>query len=244
MRQRCLNSLPTLAFCSLSFRCHDCPLSAPDGGDRVAFSTWPAQIHSPKRGGLLLAAQSGDGLKWTKPSLGIIEWPLGSGSKANNILQDFGDDSLTGGLGTGITMCPSASCPAGVASSGDKWKLMGEQGKALVVGSSSDGKVFKSHAVSTTEGRFDTHKNAVFDPVTRKWIGYIRCTPAPSDAQRVQCYTESDGPDYERASWGPAMPTGLNTSHEYEPDALVVFKYHNIWLGTYGEHAVEILQCH
>ena len=29
--------------------------------------------------------------------------------------------------------------------------------------------------VSVAGGRFDTHKNVVFDPVTRKWVAYIRC---------------------------------------------------------------------
>merc|ERR1712151_1428129 len=36
---------------------------------------------------------------------------------------------------------------------------------------------------------------------------------------------------FENAHWSPAMPTGLNTSHGYQPDAMVAFKYAGIWLG-------------
>ena len=49
-------------------------------------------------------------------------------------------------------------------------------------------------------------------------------------ANRIQCYTESDGPDYLRANWSLPMPLGLNTSFGYQPDSHVAFRYANIWL--------------
>ena len=45
------------------------------------------------------------------------------------------------------------------------------------------------------------------------------------------CWSESDGPDYAAARWSLFEPTGLNSSNDYQPDALVVFRYAGIFLG-------------
>ena len=66
---------------------------------------------------------------------------------------------------------------------------------------------FTTRRTHTTQGRFDTHKNVVFDPVTQRWIGHIRCSPTSEyvfkDFVRVQCYTESTSADYATTDWLP-----------------------------------------
>jgi hypothetical protein len=44
---------------------------------------------------------------------------------------------------------------------------------------------------------------------------------AQEQANRIQCYTESDGPDYLKANWSLPRPIGLNTSFGYQPDSHV-----------------------
>jgi hypothetical protein len=114
-----------------------------------------------------------------------------------------------------------------------RFKMFGQQGTAPLLGESNDGVNFSNlHSVSIPHGRFDTHKNLVFDPVSRKWIGYVRCSGGPGNL-RVQCYTESASDNFTSTTWSPPMPTGLNTSEYYQPDALVAFHYApaGVWLG-------------
>ena len=305
------------------------------------------QWRSIARGGLFAYAESADpaAKSFTKPDLGIVEWPAGSGNTHNNILFDFGTDSSSGGLGTGIlldtssavgpggadegctswtptnmsdcaayrsgntpnhTVCGNgahtvvpggttlaacrSNCSADVRCSTMQWqgakangyaeempgqcvlyaecersaydgshgldwcmdieacdrgggaagnttepkfrfKMFGELHARLLLAESHDGvNLTNQRTLSIQNGRWDTHKNVVFDPATRKWIGYVRCdTP---DNLRVQCYVESTTDNFTSTDWGTPIPTGLNTSTEfYQPDALVAFRYGNVWLG-------------
>jgi hypothetical protein len=185
------------------------------------------------RGGVFCYAESDEATPskpFTKPNLGLVEWPVGSGSKANNIIFDFGNDSSMGGLGAGITLDDSS--PSANVS---KFKLFGESmgpgtGRKLLLSESNDGVTFNNtHNVSINHGRWDTHKNVVWDPVTRRWVGYVRCDP--SGGLRVQCWIESLTEDYTTTGWTDPRPTGLNTTGNYQPDALVAFRYEGVWLG-------------
>ena len=58
------------------------------------------------RNGLFCYAESSEAFptrQFTKPSLGITDWPPGSGNKSNNIVLNLGD-CAGGGCGTGITL--------------------------------------------------------------------------------------------------------------------------------------------
>ena len=113
-----------------------------------------------------------------------------------------------------------------------KFKLFGEQNSQPYFAEGNDGVTFHSgRSVPIPHGRYDTHKNVVFDPVTRKWIGYVRCSP--SHNLRVQCYIESHTDNFTTTGWSSPMPTGLNSSTFYQPDALVAFHYApaGVWLG-------------
>eukprot|EP01052_Picozoa_sp_SAG31_P017491 SAG31_NODE_1198_length_9441_cov_3.648897_2_plen_374_part_00 len=112
------------------------------------------------------------------------------------------------------------------------FKLFGEHGSEPFFGESNDGLIFsRERVVPISHGRYDTHKNLVFDPVTRKWIGYVRCSP--SHGLRVQCYIESHTDNFTTTGWSSPKPTGLNSSTFFQPDALVPFHYApaNVWIG-------------
>ena len=114
-----------------------------------------------------------------------------------------------------------------------RFKLFGEKGSAPLLGESVDGLNYSQlHSPSIPHGRFDTHKNLVFEPVTRRWIAYIRCAGGPGNL-RVQCYSESATENFTTTSWSTPRPTGLNTTEFFQPDALVPFHYTpaGVWLG-------------
>ena len=131
-------------------------------------------------------------------------------------------DCAGGGCGTGITLdteSPSANY------SRFKWfgaddKNVGEG--LLLVGESigDDAARFRNYRnVSLRDGRYDTHKNVVWDPATRKWVGYLRCKIGAH--LRIQCWTESETENYTSTGWSEPVPTGLNTSNgNYQPDAV------------------------
>jgi hypothetical protein len=113
-----------------------------------------------------------------------------------------------------------------------RFKMFGEKASEPFFGESNDGVTFTNQrVVPIPHGRYDTHKNVVFDPATRKWIGYVRCSP--SHNLRVQCYIESKTENFTSTGWGAPMPTGLNSSTFFQPDALVAFHYApaGVWLG-------------
>jgi hypothetical protein len=58
------------------------------------------------RNGLFLYAESTEAFptfEFSKPHLGIVEWPPLSGNRSNNIVRNLGD-CAGGGCGTGITL--------------------------------------------------------------------------------------------------------------------------------------------
>jgi hypothetical protein len=63
---------------------------------------------------------------------------------------------------------------------------------------------------------------------------YLRSKPTASEpeagALRIQSYTHSLTEDY-MGHWAPTMPTGLNSTSDYQPDGLVVWPYEGIYIG-------------
>jgi hypothetical protein len=189
----------------------------------------------------LLYAESTDGFKFEKPSLGLVDF---NGSNENNFVG-----GLNHTTGTSVVLDTRKTTGPGRFKSFGCQK--GEQGHYIWLGTSDDGVDFKIEKRHSTGGvpfggaSLDGHMNAIFNPETQHWIGFLRCasldsaTPtnwplpvpgAAEQANRIQCYTESDGPDYLQANWTLPIPTGLNTSYGYQPDSHVAFRYGNIWL--------------
>ena len=187
------------------------------------------------RNGLFLYAESAEPTPtkpFVKPALGIWPWPPESTNTSNNIFLNLGD-CAGGGCGTGITIdhdSPTANY------SRFKWFGSGSNGPSahLTLAESYTPfnltfRNFHNFSSKNKHFRLDTHKNVVWDAATDKWVGYLRCTPS---IQRVECWTESSSSDYTTATWSDPVPTGLNTSTgNYQPDAMVVFKYEGVWLG-------------
>ncbi len=58
---------------------------------------------------------------------------------------------------------------------------------------------------------------------------YLRAQPTEGGL-RIQSYSHSLTTEF-MGDWSPATPTGLNTSHDYQPDGLVVWPYEGIYIG-------------
>ena len=112
-------------------------------------------------------AESKDGIHWTRPNLGIVEW---EGSKENNIILD--------GLGTHCFVafrddnpdCPPEAKYKGI-SRGSKNKKSG-----LFVFQSPDAihwELIKDEPV-ITKGAFDSQNLAFWDPATKEYVDYHR----------------------------------------------------------------------
>lgn len=168
---------------------------------------------SAARGTGLLYAESDDGVSWYKPDLGLVSW---KGSTANNlVMQD--PSGQHGGMTTGIYL-DEAAPPA------ERYKIVtGSNGKGEIA-LSADGLVWNASKdlEPETHGRWDTPKNVVWDPSLRQWILYARSTPT-TNGLRIQSYTHSLTADY-MGDWAPVQPTGLNSSADYQPDGLVVWR--------------------
>ncbi len=112
-------------------------------------------------------AESKDGIHWTKPNLGLVEW---DGSKANNILLD--------GLGTHCFVAFKDENPAAPPAARYKGISRGRPvGKAgLYVFQSPDAihwSLIKDEPV-ITEGAFDSQNLAFWDPLTKEYVDYHR----------------------------------------------------------------------
>ena len=183
----------------------------------------------------LLYAESTDGVKFVKPSIGLVDF---EGSTTNNLVG-----GLNGTTGTSVIIDRTGTSPYFKSFGCRK----GESPPSLWLGVSNDGVSFNvtKQLSSGTNGKtptsfsgpsLDGHMNVIFDDVTQKWIGFLRCAPSAQswpegrEADRVQCYTESSGADYLTSTWSLPRPTGLNTSFGYQPDSHVAFRYANLWL--------------
>ena len=60
-------------------------------------------------------------------------------------------------------------------------------------------------------------------------MAFARASPTTSSV-RIQSVSESKTPGF-LGEWGTIVPTGLNASEWYQPDALVSFEYHGVYLG-------------
>lgn len=171
------------------------------------------------RGTGLLYAESTDGITWTKPNLGMTDW---KGSKANNLIEK---DGMTTGIYLDEEAHPS-----------ERYKIVtGSNGKGGVA-TSADGIHWNNtkDLAKETYGRWDTPKNAIWDPVRKQWIVFIRSIPTVNEKEggklRIQSYTHSLTKDF-MGDWAPSAPTGLNSSSDYQPDGLVAWPHEGIYIG-------------
>ncbi len=116
-------------------------------------------------------AESADGIRWTKPSLGLVEF---QGSKDNNIIW-AGDHSQPGGQPT-VWCVFKDDNPS--ARADEKYKATGlAAGRGLQGLVSPDGihwKLLQSEKIVPAIGPFDTHSISMWDSVRRKYVVYTR----------------------------------------------------------------------
>ena len=137
-------------------------------------------------------AESRDGIHWTKPELGLIEW---EGSQANNIVLD--------GLGTHCFVafrddhpkCPPEARYKGIS----RGRPVGKKG--LYVFQSPDGlrwRLMRDEPV-ITDGAFDSQNLAFWDPLSGLYVDYHR-----TFASGVRSILTCSSPDF--VTWSRPQP--------------------------------------
>ncbi len=121
-------------------------------------------------------AYSKDGIAWTKPELGLVEF---DGSKANNLVW-------CGPHGTGIFKDAKAKIPS------RRYKAF-FKGETISVGFSPDG-LHWSEAVPCPEANVpgDTHNNALWAPTLNKYVGITRMKGGEPRVRQVARTTTDD----------------------------------------------------
>ena len=188
---------------------------------------------------LLMYAQSDDGLKWEKPSLGIVEW---KGSKENNIvLAGITDDKgACRYLDTpNIIFRPDEQEPK------SRYRLLAAHytGPDMVEGvwlyRSADGlrwELVKADAIPNAR----EFNSFFWDARRRRYVGTVRIR-RPTTPRHVG-YTQSD--DFLRWTRAEVIlaPKDLNTEHNLPGDdvyGLVSFPYESHYLGFLHTHHAD-----
>jgi predicted GH43/DUF377 family glycosyl hydrolase len=171
-------------------------------------------------------AESSDGLHWTKPELGIVEY---DGSNANNLSAPASQQ----GAGTGETHNPSVlRCP-GAADSQKRYALYGFDGNAghARVAFSADG-LHWTYAPETAKTPLFTSSDVVnffYDPYQRRYAATWKTRSRRGRAVGV-AWSE-DGLVWTKPFDGP-----LFTADDLDPDAsqvygMPVFPYQGLYVG-------------
>ena len=118
-----------------------------------------------------------------------------------------------------------------------RWKMLGAQawGEGYIA-TSEDGLTW-GNKTTMPSGRWDSHLNVQLESDSGKWVAYARALPTTKfggyagNAQtvRIQSVSESKTSKF-LGEWGTIVPTGMNASEWYQPDALVSFEYEGIYL--------------
>jgi hypothetical protein len=216
------------------------PKKAGQGGPVPCNGTNQLIADMPARSGALCYAESVDGVIWEKPGLGLVNFTDNAGkeypaAETNIVLGTglgFPGDKHGGGFPTasGVTLDERE----GEA----RFKMLGTQawGEGYIA-TSQDGKHW-GNTTSMPAGRWDSHLNVQWEPDSGKWVAYARASPTTTfggyaggaQTVRIQAVSESRTPEF-LGEWGTLVPTGLNASEWYQPDALVSFEYQGIYLG-------------
>lgn len=167
---------------------------------------------TPNREAAVCYAFSEDGIHWTKPELGLIEY---NGSTRNNIVK-------RNTHGAGVFYDPADE----LAKRFKMLTTLDDTKGPLGVAFSSDGVHWgESVPCPSAAARGDTHNNAFRDPATGKFVAFTRLW----DGHRIVGRTESD----DFVNWTPAEPVlrALPERPETEPYAMIAFPYEGVYLG-------------
>lgn len=159
-----------------------------DGGlYRMYYRGWNADpaTHKPTHPSVTCYAESRDGIRWSKPALGLVAY---EGSKDNNIVWD--------GAGS-HNFCPfvdaNPACPPQA-----RYKAVGSRGAGLFAFVSPDGirwSMLRDEPV-ITDGKFDSQNLAFFDTVRGEYRAYYR-----DFRDKVRDIKTATSPDF--VTWTP-----------------------------------------
>lgn len=183
--------------------------------------------HTSPEAGAICYATSTDGIQWTKPDLGIIEY---EGSKANNIVVGHGAADLKLGQ-DGVMVFVDPTAPAD-----ERFRMvnrMDQLGEGVHLLSSPDGIRWKTtHKLVVTarpekKGHHLDSQNVIFwDPNIRKYVCYVRRNRMePGSQGRSVARGES-----EKLTGFPAvqdMPFVLNPDALDVTDGVTLVDYYN-----------------
>jgi hypothetical protein len=189
------------------------------------------EYHPRGREMAICYATSKDGIKWTKPEMGLVEY---EGSKANNILWRGGEalpmgdgDHWNGPHGTGIFKDLRDPDPK------RRYKALLKT-DILSVAFSPDG-IHWDGAIACPEADSagDTHNNAFWAPTLGKYVGITREWGEPNGRQ-VAWTTSEDFINWKKVE---IVLEGLNP--RYQTYSMPVFFHGGIYLGLVAIHDQE-----
>lgn len=171
-------------------------------------------------------AVSADGLKWTKPEMGLVEY---EGSKANNILwRGTGpvvENEWFGPHGTGIFKDLRDPDPE------RRYKAILKR-DILSVAFSPDGiRWDTTHSCPEADSAGDTHNNAFWAPTLGRYVGITRQW---DDAENVRQVAVTYSDDFIRWSKSEVVLQGITANHQVY--AMPVFYYAGVYLGLAAIH--------
>jgi hypothetical protein len=191
-------------------------------------------------------AESRDGIRWTKPKLGIIEF---NGSKANNLCVSAFQPEVTGGEchNPSVIRCPQATDPQ------KRYALYGFDGKAghARVAYSPDGLYWKYVPETEKTGLFTSSDvvNFFHDPYQQRYTATWKTHSRRGRAVGIAWST--DGLSWTKPFDGPVF-----VADDLDPDAtqiygMPVFPYQGLYVGLpwmycaryfkFGEYSVKKL---
>jgi hypothetical protein len=174
---------------------------------------------APKRSTVICYAESTDGIRWTKPELGIVEW---AGSKRNNIVWNASEVAKNGAFA--VFKDANPACPPDA-----RYKAVATKGRGLVPMKSPDGlrwSLMRDTPV-ITRGAFDSQNLALWDAERREYRAYVR--DFNDDGRDVRTCTSADF-----VNWSDPVylkyPTGRRTQF-YTSQIAPYYRAPHIWIG-------------
>ena len=159
-------------------------------------------------------AQSRDGVTWTRPDLGIVEY---QGSTKNNII--LMSDALGEGAGSGIShnFSPMLDRNPDCRPS-ERFKALGGSGHGLLALTSADGTHWSllSEEPVVTEGAFDSQNLAFWDRLRGCYVEYHRGARAGRDVMMASSTDFLTWSEPEWLDYTPGRTTELYTN-QIEP---------------------------
>ncbi len=149
---------------------------------KMYYKAWQLTVQekklAPADANFTCYAESKDGIHWTKPNLGLVEYPKGSGNKNNNIViglfkEPWMKDAKPDPVHPAVFLDTNPDCPknarykAILRSRGDKGLLALKSADGLHWSLMSDKPVI-------TAGAFDSQNLAFWDPVRKEYRAYWR----------------------------------------------------------------------